>query len=172
MFTPISPSEIEVGEAIKKELWDKVKVSLDDLDARLTPVEVISGKVTVFKFPIVNASSFSTLTGITYFTADFPFNLVSAYIQIFEKGSLTGTLEIDVRRSTTDLNGPSFSSVFTTRPSINVTTASNYAQSTNAVFDVTQNQVQAGNHLRLDITSMPSGGTLGKFLLTVIGESA
>jgi hypothetical protein len=172
MFTPINPSEIEVGEAIKKELWDKVKESLDDLDSRLTPVETVSGKVTVFKFPVVNASSASSLTGMTYFTADFPFNLTTAFIQIFEKGSLTGTLEIDVRRSTTNLDNSSFSSVFTTRPSINITAAANYAQSTNAVFDVNQTAIQTGDHLRLDTTALPSGGILGKFLLTIIGEAS
>lgn len=172
MFQVINPSEIEVGEAIKKELWDKTKASLDDLDARLTPVETISGKVVVFKFPLLNAASFSTLTGITYYTADFPFVLNNAYIQIFEKGALTGTLEINVLKSTTDLDSPSFSSVFTTRPSINVGTSPNYTRSNNAVFDVSNSAVAAGNHLRLDITAMPTNGVLSKFLLTIIGESA
>lgn len=169
-FTPISSTQIQVGRAIKKELWDVVKDDLDDLNTRLNAVEASSPKIKVIEFYVLNASSFSTATGLYYYRAVDTFTLTSATIQIFEKGSLTGTFEIDVEKSTTDLSAGAFSSVFTTRPSINLTTASNYAISTNQVFDPTKVSIVPGNYLRLDISQFPTGGVMSKFLVTVYGE--
>ena len=169
-FTPINSTQIQVGRAIKKELWDVVKNDFDDLNTRLNAVEASSPKIKVIEFYVLNASSFSTATGIYYYRAVDTFTLTSATIQIFEKGSLTGTFEIDVEKSTTNLDGPSFSTVFTTKPSINLTTASNYAISTNQVFDPTKVSIVPGNYLRLDISQFPTGGVMSKFLITVYGE--
>ena len=169
-FTPISSTQIQVGRAIKKELWDVVKDGLDDLNSRLNSVEASSPKIKVIEFYVLNASSFSTATGLYYYRSVDTFTLTSATIQIFEKGSLTGTFEADIKKSTTNLDGPSFSTVFTTKTSINFASASNYAISTNQVFDPTKVSIVPGNYLRLDLTQLPTGGVMSKFLITVYGE--
>lgn len=169
-FTSIVSSTIAVGKAIKKELWDIVKGNFDDHESRLNLVETNATKVNVFKFDFRNAASFSALTGAYYFEADQDFTITDGYIRIFETGSLTGDLEIDVKKSTTDLDGASFTTIFTTKPSVDFDTAADYSASTNQVFDPGQVSIQAGDFLRVDITAMPTGGVLGKFLFTVYGE--
>lgn len=169
-FQVINSNEIDVGDPIRKELWDKVKNSLDDLDERTNELESGASKISVFKFPVLNAASANTFTGLAYYIADENFTLTSASITIFEKGSLTGALEIDVEISTTNLAAASFSSVFTTRPKITWSTATDYATSTNQVFDNTKIAVSVGDILRFDITEMPSSGVLGKFIVNVFGE--
>lgn len=171
-FDPISSDSIEVGDAIKKELLDKIKGNLDDHEDRINSIEEGARRVQVFKHIVLNAASSNTFTGLNYFIAEEDFTLTSAVITIFEKGSLTGALEVDIKKSTTDLDSPSFSSVFTTKPKITLATASNYSSSTNQVFDNNKTSINSGDKLRLDITEMPSSGVLGKFILSVYGEKS
>lgn len=169
-YTSISSSSIEVGDALKKELFDLIKGDLDDHETRLNSVEATVKKIDVFKFLLLNGSSFSTATGLAYYRAEDDFTLTKGAIQIFEKGSLAGFLEIDIKKSTTDLDGASFSSVYTTKPKITYSTASNYDESTNQVFDVSAIDIQAGDYLRLDITIAPTGGVIPKIFITSYGE--
>lgn len=169
-FITIPSSIIQVGKAIKKEIFDLLKGNLDDLDSRVSSLEVGATKIDIFKFQFANAASFNTATGVFYYEADQDFTITDVYLRIFEKGTLTGTLEIDIKKSATDLDGPSFSSIFTTLPSIAMASASNYDASINQVFNPSQVNIQKGDFLRVDITSMPLNGVLGKFLLTAYGE--
>lgn len=170
MFSSISSLAIAVGSAIKKELWDKVKNNFDDLNSRVNTLETVATKVPVIKFYVLNASSFSTATGLHYYESDIDFTITSAFIRIFEKGSLSGNLEIDIKKSTTDLDGTSFVSIFTTKPKIDYSLASDYDASTNQVFDAGQINVAVGDFIRFDITQAPTSGVISKFLLTVYGE--
>lgn len=169
-FVTISTDEIEVGDPLKKDLFDKIKNSLDDLDSRATSLENQNAKVVVFNQLITNAASFSTATGLAYVPVLFDYNLIGAELRIFEKGSLTGFLEIDIQKSTGNLDSTDFGTVFTTKPKITFASVSDYGRSTNQVFDTNQIALETGDTLRLDITQMPSGGVLGKFLLTLYGE--
>lgn len=169
-FTSISNLAIAVGQAIKKELFQLVKDNFDDHESRINQIETNNSKISIWEHLIINASSFSTATGMNYYEATSSFTVTSAQIRIFEKGSLTGTFEIDIKKSVTDLDGTSFVSIFTTRPSIAFASANDYDASTNQVFDVGQIDISPGDYLRFDITSMPSGGVMSKFLLNVYGE--
>jgi hypothetical protein len=169
-FTSISNSIIKVGSAIKAELLAIIKNNFDDIDARINQLEVGASKVPIVKFYVLNGSSFSTATGLYYWESNDTFTITNAYVQIFENESLTGTFEVDIKKSTTNLDGPSFSSIFSTKPSINFSTAANYAKSTNQVFDGTKIQMIAGQYLRFDITQAPTSGVMSKFLITVYGE--
>jgi len=169
-FSSIVSGTIAVGKAIKKELFDIIKGNFDDHESRLNLVETNATKVNVLKFDFRNAASFTAMTGAFYFEADQDFTITDAYLRIFETGSLTGDLEVDLKKSTTDLDGPSFTTIFTTKPSIDFDTASDYDASTNQVFDPGQITIQKGDFLRLDITAMPTSGVLGKFLFTAYGE--
>lgn len=133
-------------------------------------IETDAGTKPVIKFYVVNGSSFSTATGLYYWESNDTFTITSAYIQIFEKGTLTGTFEVDIKKSGTNLDSSSFSSIFLTKPSINLTSASNYTKSTNQVFDTSKVNMVPGEYLRLDITQTPTGNVMSKFLITVYGE--
>ena len=169
-FISIDPATINVGDPLKKEFFDRAKGNFDDLDDRLNNVEAGTTRVPVMKFDMRNASSFSSATGLFYYEADSDFTLTDCFIRIFEKGSLAGFLEIDIKKSTTDLADGSFTTVFTTAPKITFSGASDYDASTNQVFDPTKVDINAGDFLRLDILQAPPSGVIGRFLLTLFGE--
>lgn len=169
-FSSISSLAIAVGSAIKAELWGKVKNNFDDHETRINAIETVSNKIPVIKFYVLNGSDFSTATGLFYWESNDTFTITSAYVQIFEKGTLTGTFEVDIKKSTTDLNGTSFTTIFTTKPSITFASVADYAKSTNQVFDATKISIVPGNYLRFDITQMPTTSVMSKFLITVYGE--
>lgn len=169
-FEVINEVQISVGAALKKELLDKVKNSLDDHELRLNSSEAGAARVIVFDHTILNAASSNSFTGIVYSEALFPFTITGCEIRIFEKGILTGSLEIDVKKSTTGLNDPDFATIFTTKPKITLATAADYDRSTNQAFNGAQTEVEEGDTLRLDITEMPINGILGKFRVILYGE--
>ncbi|MCS6281474.1 MAG: hypothetical protein HUM72_12650 [Dolichospermum sp.] len=169
-YNPILSAAISIGSAIKKELWDFVQGNFADHEVRINSLEASTPKIPVIKFYVLNASSFSTATGLFYWESNDNFTITSAYFQIFEKGSLSGTFEIDIKKSTTNLDGPSFSTIFSTKPSILYSTASDYSKSTNQVLDAAKINIGVGNYLRFDITQTPASGVMSKFLITVYGE--
>jgi hypothetical protein len=167
-FTTINPSEIDVGDPLKKDLFDKIKNSLDDLNARQLATESGISRVDVFDGPVLIGAFAVTATGILHAVASRAFTLTECRIRIFEKNGISsGTLEVDVKKNTT-FNDTGMSSVFTTRPSINFATAADYDFSTNQVFDGTKIDIDPDDVLRIDITSLPTG--LGKFYLQFYGE--
>lgn len=75
-------------------------------------------------------------------------------VQIFEKNGISsGSLTIDIKYNTTP-NDTGMTSIFSSTPSINFATASDYAE-VNGTISTTG--VLSGGYLRLDITSVPSG---------------
>lgn len=169
-FTPIDSATIQVGDPLKAELFTTIKEDLDYLDSQINTVLLSAKKVEVFKYLLLNGSSFPTATGLDYYQAVEDFILTDAVIRIFEVGSLTGSVQIDVKRSTTNMDNASFTTVFTTKPSVNYSTAVDYQSSTNQVFDSAQTTINAGDILRLDITGTPSSGVLSKVQLLIYGE--
>lgn len=169
-FSVIDSNSIKVGDAIKAELFTKIKDNFDDHESRINALSVSAGKVTVFKYLMLNGSNFPTATGLDYFQAIEDFTLTSAVIRIFEKGSLTGAVEIDVKKSVTNMDNSSFSTVFTTKPKIDYSSASDYGFSINQAFNSGQIDIKAGDILRLDITETPSNGVLPKMQLIIYGE--
>ena len=172
-FNTIPSSIIAVGKAITNTLMSfYIKDSLDDLDSRMTVVEAAQGKVIPFDEIVYNASSFSsggTATGLAYWRSPSGFTMTDAKLYIFTKGSLTGNLELDVQVSSSS-DFTSSVSIFTTKPKIVYSTASDYDESANVVFDLTNKVISEGEYLRLDLTALPSGGAVTKFGFYVIGE--
>lgn len=168
-FEVINSAEIEVGDPVKAELFTKIKNSLDDHETRINAQESSANRVIIFDALILNAVSANTLTGLMAGNAPQQITLTECYVQIFEKGSLTGTLEIDIKRNTTP-NNTGMTSVFTTKPKITYASAADYDKSSNQVFNGAQATITAGDHLRLDITQLPGSGTIGKFIVYLAGE--
>ena len=169
-YTSINSASIEVGDSLKKELFDLIKTDLDDHEARINSLEATAAKVDIFKFLLLNGSSFSTATGLAYYRAEDTFTITKGAIQIFEKNGGAGSIEIDIKVSTTDLNGTSFTSIFTTKPKLIYASIADYAESTNQVFDATKINIVPGDYLRLDVTIVPTSGVLPKLLITSYGE--
>lgn len=172
-FTAISSTLRQVGKAVTKTLVDLISDNLDDLDTRITGLEGAAGKIIVFDEVVVNHATLNdggTLTGLAYWRSPAAFSLTDAKIGIFTKGSLTGNLEIDIKVA----SSPDFTSsvsVFTTKPKIVYSTASDYDESANTVFDNTNKVIAAGDFIRLDITEIPASAALSAFTVYVIGES-
>lgn len=146
-----------------------IKDNFDDHESRISALEANDKRIIVFNATVYNAASFSTATGLAFYRAIQDFTLTEAIITIFTKGSLTGTLEIDIKKSTS-LNPVGFGSVFTTKPSITYASASDYDDSINAVFDITNKSVAQDEWLRFDISQTPASGIISKFHLILKGE--
>jgi len=164
-----TPTTKNVGDAIKKEDFDIVRTDLDDHESRINSVEANLGQIEILNLDFRISSSGSALTGAIHFPCPRTMTLTECFVQIYEKGSLTGTLEIDVKKNTTQ-NNTGMTSVFSTKPSISFASTSDYAKSTNAVFNVSQSTVTKDDIIRLDITSLPGNGSIGKFLVVLRGE--
>jgi hypothetical protein len=166
-FQEINDSEIEVGKPIKKELWKKVQNSLNAHEERISALAIGAAPVEIFNLDIVNATSSSSLTGICHHKAFTAFTVSTVEVQIFEKGSITsGLLEIDLKKNTT-LDDIGMTSILSTKPKIDFFLNNDYDSSSGILIPELQ-EINAGEFLRLDITSLPTT-PLGKFRVIVYG---
>jgi hypothetical protein len=166
MFTTIPSSLINVGKAVKKEIFTLIKGNLDDHETRLNNLEVSSGRQVIFN-GLISPAAIGIFEGVAYYTVTAPLTITEATIQIFEKDGLTGNLEIDIQGSTsTDPSG--FSSIFSTKPKIEYPAVSDFNKSSNGV--ISGGSFDIGDVIRFDITEMPSGGLIDKFIINVFGE--
>lgn len=170
-FITIPSLLTQIGKPIIKRLWDLTKDNLDDHEARINIVEGAAGKIEIWNDRTLNASSASTLTNFDDWKAPFAFDLISAHVAIYAAGALTGTIEADIKKGTTN-DYSLASTIFTTKPSIDVGVAADYTKSTNAVLDAGQSAVAEGEYLFLDFTSLPTGGILGSWRIFLVGEAS
>lgn len=165
-YFSIPTSWINIGKALKKELFDNIKNSLDDHEARINALSVGSGPVIVFNEEIENASSPLNLLGIKYYKAFANMQITKAQIQIFTKdGISSGALDFDLKKSST--LGGVYTSIFSTKPTINYSTDLDNAHS-DGVFNTGQSVAQ-DEIIRLDLTSIPPGAVIKKFRILVYG---
>jgi hypothetical protein len=69
------------------------------------------------------------------------------------------------------MDNASFSSIFTTKPKITYSTASDYDETTNQVLASPASTIAVGNYLRLDITITPTNtGVIPRLFITCYGE--
>lgn len=167
-FVTIPSNAIDVGDPITKDLFDKIKDNFDDHESRLNSVESGNARVEILEGPVLLGGLIVTATGLMHYVASRSFTLTECRIGIFEKNGISsGTLEIDIKKNTT-FDNTGMVTVFTTRPSINYATASDYDFSTNQAFDGTKINIVADDVLRFDLTSIPAG--VGKFYIQFYGE--
>ena len=158
-FVSITDSEIEVGRPVKKELFQKIKDNLDDHETRIGGVESLTTRIGgIFGQVIKNTVTASSISNLAVFDAPGAMQILEAEIAIGElNGVSSGILEIDiVKTANQDLDLTGATSIFTTRPSIDFSTASNFEKSTNAVLNSNANLV-VNDVLILSITSLPNG---------------
>lgn len=168
VFEEILSSEIEVGKAVKAELFTKAKNSLDDHELRLSAVETSSLLTEIFDVDIWNAGAVTSLTNLLMYKAKKALRVTKVELQIYTKGSISsGIIELDVKKATS-LDPSFFATIMSTTAKINFATAANYDLN-DGTIDSTQNSLNAGDYLRCDILSLPST-PVGKFRIVVYGE--
>lgn len=165
----IAPASVSVGDPVKRGSWTIVTDDIIDLNARTAALEAVTGRVVVLNDVITNASVFSTATSLHFFESPLAFTLTEFHVTIFLKGSLTGTLELDLKKNTS-LNPAGFATVMTTKPSITYASAANYDQTANAVFDNAEKDILVGDFLKIDITQAPGNGVISAMHVLIYGE--
>lgn len=168
-MTYVSLPTKNVGDPVTYIDYNSINSNSADHEIRIGSLELINASVPVMNGAIHNATSFASLTGFKFWQAPFNFTLTSAVVGIFTKGSLTGFLEVDVKKSP-DRDPANFATVFTTKPKIDYSTAVNYEDSSNAAFDNTQKNITTGEWLRFDITQAPTSGTISSLTFVLYGE--
>lgn len=154
IYKAINEAEIQSGNPITNDLLTKVKDNFENVDERLTSLETGGGQV----FPPMLLSvkgdygSEGTLTipatNLVKSTINFNLIITGVFLIIDQAGS-AGTTEIDLKYKRA---AGSYTSIFTTKPSVIYSEGSD-AISSNAVVSPTHGILQAGDLLRLDITS-------------------
>ena len=167
-FTAIDPNTIEVGDAIKKDLFDLIKSNFDDHEARITALGTGAGRISLINTDIlIGSNGDGFLTGALHVEVIQDCIVTQGAIQLFLIApATTGSLTVDVKKNTTT-NPSGFNSIFSAAPTINVATAANYDRATGTVNPAEQSLV-VGDILRVDITGLPAG--LQKFRVVLIGE--
>ena len=166
-FITIPNSLIQVGKAVKREIFKLAKDNLDDHESRINAIETSGSSIELLNNDVVLASSAASLTGVLYYKAPFAFTVNTVEIQIFTKGSISsGILEVDVLTNDSPDNS-GMQSIFTTEPSIDFSTAVDYAVSTNQVINSAIATLSVGDFLRFDVISLPVG--LGRFRILMRG---
>jgi len=167
-FVSIPTALIQVGKAIKKSLWQYTKDNFDDLDSRLSAVEVAAVFTEIIDETIYSATTASTLTGVYFYKVKQNTRITKVQIQIYDKGSIvTGSLTVDVKKNNT-LNPVGFASILTTLPTIDFAVDADYA-SNDGVISSVLNDLVTDEFIRVDVTALPST-PLSKFRVIVTGE--
>ena len=156
-----------VGDPLKKDDWDKVKDNFDDHESRIASNESQAAKIIVYDSDVKLGASAASVTGLIHYKAIQAFTVTTVEIQIFSKGPIvSGILEIDVKKNTTP-DDIGMTSIMTTLPSVDFSTASDYDTSS-GILSVAEQDIAVDGFLRFDITSLPVG--LGSFRILVYGE--
>lgn len=149
-----TPNNVSVGDAVKKDDYDKLKNNSIDHETRVAALETAAASIVLIDEDISNLGQYvnasSTLEGLIRYQAKQNLTLTSAILTDTE-GATSGTLEFNILKASSI--GGTYTTVFSTRPSVSANGSAQ--ESSNAVFSVTS--VSAGDWLRLDITSVATG---------------
>jgi hypothetical protein len=154
-FTTIGSSSIATGEPGTNTLWTQVKDNFDNHETRISDVE--SGNTTVYP-PIIlcfngDYTSLNGLVGVIKTTLNFNLTVTGVRLLIDKCGS-SGTTEIDIKFKRA---AGAWTSILTTKPTV-AYGAGDDAVSSNGVVNGTYDDLQAGDLLRVDITSVQAHG--------------
>lgn len=175
-FNTIPSTLIEVGKALKKELFTIIKDNFDDHESRINSIELGANKVEVFNFEVtgfINNYTATELTQIGTHRAASDFTLIECKLTLMnnaqgEISSSAGVLSIDLQKSSD--NGVTWATVLSGLPEIPDGTSATGSESSSVVFSTGEEEVSQDDLLRVNVTSKKD--TQGSFLITVYGELA
>jgi hypothetical protein len=155
VYDPITSDEIEAGEPTKQELFTKVKENFDDHEDRIGDLE--GGTSTTFKDETWNVwgdySYYGARTQIMIQRLSLNITVLASRLFVHTAGS-AGTTEIDFlfKRGV-----GAWTSIFSTKPSVAFGAGDN-AVSSNSVLNPSYVELEAGDLIRMDITSVQTNG--------------
>lgn len=159
-FVPITTAEITTGEPVKSSTQTKIKDNFDNIDSRITSLE--GGSNTVYPPIIMRVNGFYgeagelTIPAVGFLKTTMNFNITITGVRILiDSAGSSGTTEVDLKYKR---GAGSYTSIFTTKPSV-LYTAGSDSISSNAVLNPTEVNLQAGDILRLDLTSAQAGAS-------------
>lgn len=166
-FVTINSASIEVGDALKAELFTQIKDNFDDHETRIQSLAAGTAKVSLINEDIyVGSTASALLTGVYYVEVLQACTVVEGSIQFFTVSPATsGTLSVDIKKNTST-NPSGFTSLFSSVPSMTIATG-NYSRSTGTI-NTSYQSLSVGDILRVDVTGLPSG--LQNFRVTLVGE--
>ena len=174
-FITIPSTWIQVGQSLKQQLFTYIKDNFDNHETRINSLEVGAAKVNLFNFEVggyLSQYSTSELIGVGTFKAYAACTISDAKIILTNSSSSptssssAGTLSIDLLKSTD--NGVTWSSIFSTKPSIGSGVSATGSISSTFSFVPTANILAFGDMIRLDIYSKKI--TQGSFMIEVYGD--
>lgn len=174
-FTVIPQSWLDVGRAIKKELFQAIKDSLDDHETRVNALEQGFNKVEIFNFEIIgyiNNYTALELTGIGTWRAPSDCIIVDAKLMLLNSASCPtvssslGVLSIQLEKSSD--NGVTWTPILVSRPSIGDGSYITGSESGLFTFITGGENMLEGELLRVNIYSKKD--SQGSFIINVIGE--
>lgn len=175
-FNAIPSTWIEVGKAIKKQLFTRISDNLDDHETRINGLEAGANKVEIFNFEVMGYVSYYTLTELVQVgTFRAPSNTTITEVKLilmnnpsYPASSSAGTLSIDLQRSTD--NGATWNTILSSAPEIADGVSASGSESALVTFITGGEDVETDDIIRVNITSKKD--TQGSFLIVVYGEVA
>lgn len=154
-FTTLNTSEIESGKPVASSMLSKVKDNFDDHETRISAIEASSADDYPPLILGVGGPYYvgGAVNGVLKTTVNFPITITGVRLLIDVAGS-SGTTEVDVKFSR---SGGAYTSILTTKPSVGYASG-NDAISSNGVVNATYKDLIAGDIIRLDLTSVQTGG--------------
>jgi hypothetical protein len=154
-FSALTSGEIAAGQPVKQELTTKIKDNFDDHETRISDLE--GGTSTTFTDWAWDVwgdySLYGTRNQIMIERVSQNITILAARLHVHTAGSASST-EIDFQFKR---GGGAWTSIFSTRPSVAFGSGDN-AVSSNQVLNPSYVELQSGDLLRMDITSVQTGG--------------
>jgi hypothetical protein len=160
-FITIPPSWLDVGDPTKKELFDRIKDDLDDLDSRVGGTEAALSNETPIQFEIQGGywrRSVPITNAATIIRIPFNITLTSAILFLEDDGT-AGTLDVDI---TYKRGAGAWTTIFSVRPSIAF--GGGAMSTTSGTLSVTN--LDAADLLKLDIITAMTDNEKFKVYLT------
>jgi hypothetical protein len=168
-FVTITPAQIEVGEAVKKELLQKIKDTLDEFNVDIEALKQ-TGIIDVFDIRVsgsVDQYTSSELSSrVPVFKAPVSATIVS-FVATLLTASTSGTLEFELELSSD--NGVNWTPLLSSPVQLIGTTVGSLSGTVNWV-DVPSQSFDQGDLLRVRTTGVQVGQ--GNFHLSIYAELA
>lgn len=149
-FTALTTSQIQVGEPVAQELFQKTKDNFDDHETRISANEAAINVYRDDFFHVFGDSYWvhAPIDGVLTSRLNFAISVLSARLYVVDAGS-SGTLLIDVEYKR---GAGAWTSIYATQPSV-AFGAGDLAVDSNGVLsnDVISNGLSLGDYLRLNI---------------------
>lgn len=162
-FTSISSTLINVGKAVKREIFTLIKDNFDDHESRLIAVEFQQAANYIFNGDISLVGIDEYDPTVFYYKTPTALQLSDVTGQLFTKQSISsGILSFDIEKST-DTNNSNFVSCLNSDLSFNFATDAEYSSKQGDINGSTS-VLNAEDILRIKFTSVPIGFN-GKILI-------